>query len=132
MTKTTAVRKRVATEIKEKTIDTIQYSVVNIFYWSAICCSMSFASVFLLSRHFRNSQIGFVFAVSNILAAFLQPAVAAFADRTQKISLKKLTAMLAAAAGVLAVVGIFCRILSARLPWYLSSSSPSFLRCSPL
>ncbi|MBW7573215.1 MFS transporter [Caproiciproducens faecalis] len=80
----------------------MKYAGVHSFYWSVYCSSASFAAVFLLSKHFKNSQIGLVLAIANIFAVFLQPAVAAFAD-TRKISMKDLILILVGAAGVLAV-----------------------------
>lgn len=81
---------------------TIRYAAIHSFYWSVFCCSFSFASVFLLSKHFSNSQIGIVLAAANISAVFLQPSVAAFADTTSKISIKGLIALLIGMSGALA------------------------------
>lgn len=86
---------------------TIKYSALQGSYWPVYCASMSFASVFLLSRDFSNSEIGIVLALANILAVFLQPAIASFADTTTKISLKNLTGLLAVAAAVLAGILFF-------------------------
>lgn len=86
---------------------TIKYSAVHSFYWSIFCSSLGFASVFLLSKHFRNSQIGIVFAVANILSVLLQPAVAAFADTARKISMKDLILILVGTAGALAAARCF-------------------------
>ncbi len=82
---------------------TIKYAGIHSFYWPVICSSASFASVFLLSKHFKNSQIGIVLAIANIIAVFLQPAVAAFADTTNKVSMKDLIVILVGTAGALAV-----------------------------
>lgn len=86
---------------------TIKYSVVHSFYWSTFCSSLNFASVFLLSKHFRNSQIGIVLAVANILSVLLQPAVAAFADTARKISMKDLIVIFVGMAGALATARCF-------------------------
>lgn len=86
---------------------TIKYSAVHSFYWSVFCSSLSFASVFLLSKHFNNSQIGIVLAIGNIFAVLLQPAVAAFADKTKKISMKDIIVIFVVAAGALAAVRCF-------------------------
>lgn len=91
-----------ATIINRKSNDrkyTVKYSVIHSLYWSIFCSSCSFAAVFLLAKHFTNSQIGVVLAAANILAVFLQPAVAAFSDATKKISMKNLTALLVGMAG---------------------------------
>lgn len=89
---------------------TIKYSAVHSFYWSVFCSSLGFAAVFLLSKHFSNSEIGIVLAIANIFAVLLQPAAAAFADTTQKISMKDLTVIFAAAAGALAAVRCFTAV----------------------
>lgn len=86
---------------------TIKYSAVHGIYWSAFCSSISFASVFLLSKHFSNSQIGIVLAIANTFSVLLQPAVAAFADTTSKVSMKDLIVIFAGTAGALAAVRYF-------------------------
>ncbi len=83
---------------------TAKYAAIQGSYWPIFCSSYSFASVFLLSRDFDNSQIGIVLALANVFAVFLQPMVAVYADTTKKISLKNLTALLALAAGMLTAV----------------------------
>ncbi len=83
---------------------TAKYAAIQGSYWPIFCSSYSFASVFLLSRKFDNSQIGIVLALANVFAVFLQPVVAVYADTTKKISLKNLTALLALAAGILTAV----------------------------
>lgn len=86
---------------------TIKYSAVHCFYWSISCSSLNFASVFLLSRHFSNGQIGLVLALANVFGVVFQPAIAAFADKTHKISMKNLAVILVGAAGVLAAARFF-------------------------
>lgn len=86
---------------------TAKYAAIHGSYWPIFCSSYSFASVFLLSRNFNNSEIGLVLAIANIFAVFLQPAIASYADKTKKISLKNLTAILALIACVLTAVRCF-------------------------
>lgn len=81
---------------------TAKYSLIHCCYWSIMCSSLNFASVFLLSKHFSNSQIGLILALANIFAVVPQPAVASFADHTSKISIQSLSALLAFFAGLLA------------------------------
>ncbi len=100
-------REKVANIIKINVKYTVKYSAVHSFYWSAFCSSLSFASVFLLTKHYSNSQIGIVLAIANIFAVFLQPTVAAFADTTRKISMKNLIAILVGTAGALAAIRCF-------------------------
>lgn len=93
---------------KESTKYTIKYSAIQGSYWPIYCSSCSFASVFLLSRNFSNSQIGIVLALANVFAVFLQPAIASFADTTKKITLKNLIALLSLIACV--ITAIVCLI----------------------
>lgn len=86
---------------------TVKYSAAHSFYWSIFCSSLSFSSVFLLSKHFSNSQIGLVLALANIFSVLLQPAVAAFADTTRKISLQGLILVLTGTAGAFAAARCF-------------------------
>ena len=93
---------------KEALRYTVKYSAIQGSYWPIYCSSCSFASVFLLSRNFSNSQIGIVLALANIIAVFLQPSIASFADTTKKISLKNLTALLALIACI--ITGFVCLV----------------------
>lgn len=65
----------------------IQYGTVHGMYWMGYGVISSFASAFLLARGYSNSEIGLIFAVSNVLAVFLQPVLADVADRSKKISM---------------------------------------------
>lgn len=86
---------------------TRKYSYVHAIYWSICCSSSNFASVFLLSKNFSNRQIGYILALANIFAAFLQPAIADIADKSRKITLKDLTLLLTIAAGLFATARFF-------------------------
>ena len=72
----------------------MQYCILQGAYWASFCVIYAFATVFLLSRGFESSMIGVIIAVGNILGVVLQPVVASIADRSEKISLHKLTAIL--------------------------------------
>lgn len=100
-----AITGKVVRTIKLK--DTVPYALIHSFYWSIFCSSYTFATVFLLSRHFSNSQIGIVFAVSGFSAAFLQPAVAAFADTSGEISIEEILIVLTGVSGLFAVGRFF-------------------------
>jgi MFS transporter, PPP family, 3-phenylpropionic acid transporter len=67
---------------------TLRYAFLQITYWISQCCIYSFAAVYLQSKNFNNTQIGIVLALASVLSIVLQPAVAAFADKTKKISLR--------------------------------------------
>ncbi len=67
---------------------TIQIALLQGSYWMIFCPIASFASVYLLSKDFSNQSIGWVMAVSNILAVVLQPALGALIDKFERFSLK--------------------------------------------
>lgn len=79
----------------------LEYAGVHGFYWMIYGVVCSFASVFLLSRGYDNSQIGLILAAGNVAAVFLQPLLADLADRSKKISLIGLTELAAVVMAVL-------------------------------
>lgn len=64
-----------------------EYSMIQGSYWMIYGVICSFASVFLLSKGYSNSEIGIILAAANVLSVVIQPLVADLADRTKKISL---------------------------------------------
>ncbi|WFR57654.1 MFS transporter [Anaerocolumna sp. AGMB13025] len=73
---------------------TIKYAFLQSTYWICQCAIYSFAAVFLQSKNFNNMQIGIVLALAAILSIILQPVVAAFADKTKKVPLRYIVAVL--------------------------------------
>jgi MFS transporter, PPP family, 3-phenylpropionic acid transporter len=73
----------------------LQVAGLQGFYWMIFCPIYSYASVYLLSKDFSNQKIGWVIAISNILAIALQPALGALIDRITKLSLKFVLSALA-------------------------------------
>ena len=65
----------------------VDYGAIHASYWMLFGVTSSFASAFLLHAGYTNGEIGIILAVGNVLAVFLQPLIADFADRTRKISL---------------------------------------------
>ena len=65
----------------------VDYGAIHASYWMFYGVTSSFASAFLLHAGYTNGEIGIILAVGNVLAVFLQPLIADFADRTRKISL---------------------------------------------
>ena len=84
---------------------TFSYSLVQAFYWMNYACIIGYASVYLLSAGFTNTQIGVLMAVSGAVCTVLQPVIAGYADRPDSLSIKKLTflvsVLMAAMTGVL-------------------------------
>ena len=71
-----------------------QTAALQALYWMTFCPIYAFASVFLLSKNFSNQQIGWVIALSNILAVFLQPALGTLIDRMRAVTVKMTLAIL--------------------------------------
>lgn len=67
---------------------TIKYAFLQGTFWISQCSIYSFAAVYLKSIGFQNVQIGMVMASAAVLSIFLQPLIAAFADKTVKVSLR--------------------------------------------
>ena len=66
---------------------TPRYAAVQGSFWATFCIIFAYASVYLLSKGYSNSQIGVVIAVAGAISAILQPIVADFADRSERVSL---------------------------------------------
>lgn len=72
----------------------VNFGAIQGFYWMAYSSMSGFASVFLLSVNFDNTQIGIVLALANIFAVILQPFVATIADSSKKVTLKQLVMLI--------------------------------------
>ena len=73
----------------------ISYSAVQGSYWMYFGAIMSFASVFLLSKDYTNSEIGVILALSSIGAVILQPVLADMVDKMEQKPLILLTNIVA-------------------------------------
>lgn len=60
---------------------TLRYTLINVMYFAAFCTVHGYATVYLLSKGFTNTQVGIALAVSNILSVVGQPFVAALVDK---------------------------------------------------
>lgn len=83
---------------------TTSYAFIQSYYNMSYCCIIGFATVFLLSRNFTNIQIGITLAVANTLSFLCQPVVAAFADKSKKLALRNIVALLLLVLAVLAAI----------------------------
>ncbi len=81
------------TEINSKKI-TLLLAIAQGGYWSSFCSAYGFATVFLRSRGFSASQIGVIIAVASLLAVLLHPVFAGIADKSKRISIHVITALL--------------------------------------
>lgn len=66
------------------------YSILQACLWMSYAAILGFASVYLLDAGFTNTQIGLLTAAAFTLSSFLQPVVAAYADRANSLSVKQL------------------------------------------
>jgi PPP family 3-phenylpropionic acid transporter len=73
---------------------TANYALIQSISNMAYCCVMAFAAVFLLSRGFSNSEVGLTMTFGSGLSILCQPLLAAFADKTQRFSLRQIVASL--------------------------------------
>jgi MFS transporter, PPP family, 3-phenylpropionic acid transporter len=80
---------------------TANYALIQSIYNMSYCCIMSFASVFLLSRGFTNSEVGLTLTIASALAIVGQPIIATFADKTEKITLRSIVAAMFMATTIL-------------------------------
>ena len=80
-----------------------RYVGVHGAYWGSNGFIVCFASVFLLERGFTNGEIGIVLALANLLAAVVQPPLAAFADRMRRLTLSQIGNIITGIAAVMAV-----------------------------
>ena len=66
----------------------IRYMLIQAVYYAGFCASIGYASVYLLSKGFSNSEIGTLLAVTNVLSVFLQSALASYADSHKNVRLQ--------------------------------------------
>jgi len=87
---------------------TARYTLIQCIFSLAYCCVLYFAAVFLLARGFSNSAVGLTLTIASGLSLITQPIIAAFADRTRRLTLRQfvggLMAVCALAALLLMVV----------------------------
>lgn len=76
---------------------TTYYAIIQFLFWFTYGSAVNFASVYLLANGASNTMYGIVSAAAGALSIFIQPRVAAYADRDDSLSVKQL---------VLCVVGI--------------------------
>ncbi len=99
-----------------KNILTIKYSLVQGSYWAVFCAVIGYASPFLISRDFTSVEIGVIIACGNILSVILQPLIAAMADKSKRMKLHFLSA-------IIAVGALFALVLLLAVPgsFYISA-----------
>lgn len=94
--------------MNQKTVSFV-YPALQGIYWMSHGIVYSFAAVFLLDRHFTDSQVGAVIALSCIFSAIFQPVMAAAADRETIFSLRSLFTLLCLVTMIPALLLFFFR-----------------------
>ena len=84
--------------MKEKILPTLRFCLVEGLFWGGFGCVFAFSSVYLLAKGFTNSQVGYVLSAGSAVSVVLQPLVGAYVDSSRKMLLRKLPAILSAAA----------------------------------
>jgi PPP family 3-phenylpropionic acid transporter len=85
----------------------VRYTLIQCFNTMGYCTTFSFASVYLLSRGFSNSQIGLTLTLASAFTIIFQPIVATFADKTKKLALKNIVAIIL---GIMAIVSFLLMV----------------------
>ncbi|MBO5253968.1 MAG: MFS transporter [Clostridia bacterium] len=83
---------------------TAQYALIQSVFWISGCCTLTYTTPFLQARGFTNTEIGVTLAFASCLTILLQPFVAAFADRSKKLTLNRLIPLLLVLTAILSVV----------------------------
>ncbi len=85
----------------------IKYACAQGLYWMGLCCIVSFASAYLTGIGYSTAAIGFLLAISFLIAAFLQQVVSTAADNARKINVVEIT-MIFSLILALAFIGQLC------------------------
>lgn len=87
----------------------IKYGIMQALYWMGFITVYNYAAYFLSDKGFNSSQTGIILAVASILAALLQPPIAAYADKAEESKLKRIILALTSAIVVLTVLIVVIR-----------------------
>ncbi len=69
----------------------IKYAFTQGLYWMIYCVFLGYASVYLLDKTYTNTQIGFIMATGFLCSILLQQIVAAYTDRSNKVTVLTVT-----------------------------------------
>ncbi|MCB0123086.1 MAG: hypothetical protein KDE58_12615 [Caldilineaceae bacterium] len=83
---------------------TTHYTLIQCIFSLAYCCVLYFAAVFLLARWFSSSAVGLTLTIAGGISLITQPSIAAFADRTNRLTLRQLVAGLMAVCALAALL----------------------------
>lgn len=103
--------------MKQKNNLTMPYSTLHFLYQIVSVCIIGYSSYYLLGCGFKNTEIGILIAVSNVIAVILQPVIGSYADKPTSPSLKKIMLILFGAYAI-AAIGLY--ILNGSILWLVS------------
>ncbi len=86
---------------------TISYSIIQAVLIMGYLTFFMFAAVYLLSRGLTNTQVGVTLTLSGLVGILIVPALADFADKSKKLSLKQITMIVAGVTLLIAVALLF-------------------------
>lgn len=72
----------------------LKYSNIQFLHNVLQCTINAYATIFLKFKGFTNTEVGIAIALAAIISIILQPAIASFADRTSKFSLRQIALLL--------------------------------------
>lgn len=93
----------------------IEYALLQGFYWALYSILLSFSSVYLLHKGYTNSQIGVILAVGFLASVLLQQYIAAWADRTRRLTLPVITVVCVLCLTLCCIGLLFCQSSSVYL-----------------
>ena len=88
---------------------TLQYSILQSFYWIGSCLVYSYAERLLTPYGFQTDRIGLIVACAYLAAMLFQPVLAAAADRARRVTLRIAICGCALAAAVFALGALLGR-----------------------
>ena len=91
---------------------TLSYSLLHFCFQIISVCIIGYSSYYLLGCGFKNTEIGILIAISNIVAVLLQPLIGNYADKPESPSLKKIMLFLF---GLYLLAAVFLFILNGNI-----------------
>ena len=82
--------------VKTKPDLTARYALIQGLFWLNYCILGGFANVYLLEHGFSKAMIGMIVALSGILSACFSPVIAAYADKKESLSVRKILTRMSA------------------------------------
>lgn len=75
-------------------ISNIKYTNIQLLHNAMNCVVLTYATIFLKFKGFTNTEVGIILSIGSILSIIIQPAIASFADKTDKVTLRQIALFL--------------------------------------